>query len=359
MAEGDLAEALRRLMERGWRTGDPTRGDMAGLRDLLDRLERRREELLERYELGDVLGDIRRELDEIVAEERAGVERRLDEAAGAPRRRDGDRTTRPTDRARACARCSATSPPSGSTSSTRLPPDVGERIRGLQDYDFLEPDARERFDELVKRLQQQVLDQFVAGMSEAIRSMTPGGPRREPRDGPRPQRADPRADRRRRPGRAASSWPSTAGSSRAPGPSTTSSTSSPSGWPRCSRCMRSMSPEQRAELQSMMEALLRDDRLLIDLAQLASNLDLLLPGGLGERVPFGGDEPLGLDGALAQIGRLQAMDRLEDALADVESPGRPRRRSIATRCATCSATTRSATSTRSTTSRGGSRRPAT
>ena len=85
--------------------------------------------------------------------------------------------------------------------------------------------------------------------------------------------------------------------------------------------MRSMSPEQRAELQSMMEALLRDDRLLVDLAQLASNLDLLLPGGLGERVPFGGDEPLGLDGALAQIARLQAMDRLEEALADVESPG--------------------------------------
>ena len=62
--------------------------------------------------------------------------------------------------------------------------------------------------------------------------------------------------------------------------------------------MRSMSPEQRAELKSMMEALLRDDRLLVDLAQLASNLDLLLPGGLGDRVPFGGDEPLGLEGAL-------------------------------------------------------------
>ena len=84
--------------------------------------------------------------------------------------------------------------------------------------------------------------------------------------------------------------------------------------------LRSMSPQQRAELQSMMEALLRDDRLLVDLAQLASNLDLLLPGGLGDRVPFGGDEPLGLDGALAQIARLQAMDRLDDALSDVESP---------------------------------------
>ena len=109
----------------------------------------------------------------------------------------------------------------------------------------------------------------------------------------------------------------------------------------------------------MMEALLRDDRLLVDLAQLASNLDLLLPGGLGDRVPFGGDEPLGLEGALAQIGRLQAMDRLEDALSDVESPAdlaaidrdevaRPARRRR--RCAS---------STRSTTSPAGSRRPAT
>ena len=30
MAEGDLAEALRRLMERGWRSSDPTRPDMPG-----------------------------------------------------------------------------------------------------------------------------------------------------------------------------------------------------------------------------------------------------------------------------------------------------------------------------------------
>jgi uncharacterized protein with von Willebrand factor type A (vWA) domain len=60
---------------------------------------------------------------------------------------------------------------------------------------------------------------------------------------------------------------------------------------------------------------------LIDLAQLASNLDLLLPGGLGDRVRFTGDESLSLDGALAQIGRLQSMERLEDALMDIEGPG--------------------------------------
>jgi uncharacterized protein with von Willebrand factor type A (vWA) domain len=46
-----------------------------------------------------------------------------------------------------------------------------------------------------------------------------------------------------------------------------------------------------------------------------------MPGGLGDRFRFGGDEPLGLDGALEQIGRLQALDALEDSLADVAGPG--------------------------------------
>jgi uncharacterized protein with von Willebrand factor type A (vWA) domain len=84
--------------------------------------------------------------------------------------------------------------------------------------------------------------------------------------------------------------------------------------------MRSLTPEQHAELQSMMDALLRDDRLLIDLGQLAANMDRLLPGGIGERVRFSGDESLSLDGALSQIERLQSMERLEDTLTDIEAP---------------------------------------
>ena len=45
--------------------------------------------------------------------------------------------------------------------------------------------------------------------------------------------------------------------------------------------LASMSADQQAELRSMMDALLRDDRLRWDLAQLASTLDQLLPEGLG------------------------------------------------------------------------------
>jgi uncharacterized protein with von Willebrand factor type A (vWA) domain len=315
MAEGDLAEALRRLMERGWRTNDATRADLVGLRDLLERLERRREELLDHYQLGDVLGDIRRELEEIVAEERAGVERRLDEASrpatdATPGAGRDDQDLREMLRQVSARRLDQLD---------ALSPDVGERIRGLQDYDFLEPDARERFDELVKRLQRQVLDQYVAGMSDAIRSMTP-----EDLSANREMVRDLNELIRERIGGGdpdASAFLAKHGRF-FPGAQTFDDIIDQLAQRMAAMqsLLRSMRPEQRAELESMMEALLRDDRLLIDLAQLASNLDLLLPGGLGERIPFGGDEPLGLDGALSQIARLQAMDRLEEALGDVESP---------------------------------------
>jgi uncharacterized protein with von Willebrand factor type A (vWA) domain len=308
MAEGDLAEALRRLMERGWRTGDPTRPDLAGLRDLMDRLERRREEALERYGLGDVLGDIRRELDEIVTQERSGVERRLAEAsAEGPE----DQDLRAMLRDVAAKRLDQLD---------GLPADIGERLRGLGDYDFLEPEARQRFEDLVGKLRGQMLDQYVAGMSDAIRSMSPedlAANREMVRDlneliRQRIGGADPDVREflakhgRFFPG--AQSFDDIIDQLAA-------------RMAAMQSLLRSMSPEQRAELESMMDALLRDDRLLVDLAQLASNLDLLLPGGLGERVPFGGDEPLGLGGALAQIERLAAMDRMEDALSDVAGPG--------------------------------------
>ncbi|MGZ8514891.1 MAG: VWA domain-containing protein, partial [Candidatus Limnocylindrales bacterium] len=318
MEEGDLAEALRRLTERGWRTGDPTRGDLAGLRDLMDRLERRREELLERYQMRDVLSDIRRELDEIVEHERHGVERRLESAADTSSP-SGDTQAGPANdpQMRSMLRDVAAR---RLDQLDALPPDVGGRIRGLQDYDFLEPDARQRFDELIEGLRKQVLDQYVSGMSDAIRSMQPedlAANREMVRDlneliRQRLDGGDPDA----------SAFLAKHGAF-FPGARTLDDIIDQLAQRMAAMqsLLRSMSLEQRAELQSMMEALLRDDRLLIDLAQLASNLDLLLPGGLGERVPFDGNEPLGLEGALAQIGRLQAMDRLEDALSDVESPG--------------------------------------
>ena len=320
MAEGDLGEALRRLIERGWRSADPMREDLAGLNDLMERIRRRREELLDRYGLGDVLGDIRAELESIVAEERAGVQRRLDEASTDP-----------------AAGASAEGSPEGGDSDDpdlrrmlrdvaarrldrldELPDDIGARIRGLQEYDFLEPAARERFDELVKRLQQQVLDRYVAGLSEAIQGITPedlAANREMVRDlnellRERAAGGDPDASEflakhgRFFPGAASLDDVIEQLADR---------------MAAMQSLLRSMTPEQRAELESMTDALLRDDRLRWDLAQLAANMDALMPGGLGDRFRFTGDQPLGLEGALEQIGNLQALDALEDRLGDIEA----------------------------------------
>jgi uncharacterized protein with von Willebrand factor type A (vWA) domain len=320
MADGDIEAALRRLIDRGWRSSDPSRHDLSGLQDLIDRIQQRREELLDRYKLGDVLGEIRRELDEIVSEERAGVERRLDEASRPETAQAG--TTPPASAAlddRTLRRMLRHMAGKRLDQLDALPRDVGGRIRELQEYDFMEPEARERFDELVQRLRKQVLDQYVAGLSEAIQGITPedlAANREMVRDlnqllQEKLAGGDPDA----------SAFLAQHGRF-FPGAKNLDDIIQQLAQRMAAMqsLLRSMTPEQRAELQEMTDALLRDDRLRWDLAQLAATMDQLVPGGLGDRFRFGGDEQLGLDGALEQIARLQALDSLEDALSDVDKP---------------------------------------
>src|SRR5439155_17050868 len=201
-----------------------------------------------------------------------------------------------------------------------LPSELGGRIRGLQEYDFLEPDARDRFNALVAQLQKQVLDQFVNGLSDAIKGITPedlAANRDMVRDlyrllQERLAGGDPDASEfLQKHGRFF------------PGARNLDDIIEQLAQRMAAMqsLLRSMTPEQRAELQSMVDALLRDDRLRWDLAQLAATLDELLPEGLGERYRFSGDQPLGLDGALEQMGRLQAMESIEDQLDSIGDPG--------------------------------------
>src|SRR5438552_7476873 len=325
MAEGDISGALRRLMERGWHSGDPTRQDMRGLQDLIERLRQQRQELLDRYKLGDVLSDVRRQLDEIVGTERHGIERRLDEASAPARPADSgskgpsspEKAPPPNAQLRSMLRDMAAR---RLDQLDALPSEVGGRIRGLQEYDFLEPEARDRFNELVSKLQRQVLDQYVSGLSEAIKGITPedlAANREMVRDLNRllqERLAGGEPD--------ASEFLEKHGRF-VPGAPTLDDVIDhlAERMAAMQSLLRSMTAEQRAELQSMVDALLRDDRLRWDLAQLAATLDELLPGGLGERFRFGGDQPLGLDGALQQMARLQAMEGMETQLESIGAPG--------------------------------------
>src|SRR5579883_1133133 len=77
--DGNLQQALRRLMQEGIRTDDGRR--TMGLRELIERMRNQRQQQLNRYNMASgVMDDLRKRLEEIKQLERAGIQRRLDEA---------------------------------------------------------------------------------------------------------------------------------------------------------------------------------------------------------------------------------------------------------------------------------------
>src|SRR5207245_787008 len=91
------------------------------------------------------VGDIKKKLDEVVRTERAGIENQVKDP--------GDRAKKlePLD---------------------QLPPDPAGRIKQLQDYNFTDPEAERLFQELMKSLQQQMLQPFMQGMKQSLQNMS-------------------------------------------------------------------------------------------------------------------------------------------------------------------------------------------
>ena len=307
LAESDLSSALARLLSRGMRGDRAGEQHFAGLNELLDRLAKEREEMLSRYELGDVLSEVREELEDIVNTERRALERHI---AGVARDANNDAQLR---------QMASDIAARHQEQLDQLPPDVGGRIRALSDYDFMDSDARARFGELLDRLRRQVLDAQFAGMSDALKGMTQddlssnrdmvrelNGLLQERLAGNEPDVSD---------------FLSRYGSV-FPGAQTLDDIIEQlsARMAQMQSLMQSLSTDQRQELQDMMDALLRDDRLRWDLAQLAATLDALLPEGLGQRYDFQGGEQLTLQGALAQLGRLNQMDELARQIGEVGTP---------------------------------------
>ncbi|HEY5004450.1 MAG TPA: VWA domain-containing protein, partial [Ktedonobacteraceae bacterium] len=77
--------------------------------------------------------------------------------------------------------------------------------------------------------------------------------------------------------------------------------------------MDNLSPEQRQELQELMEQLMGDDRIRVDMMELAQNLEAVAPmEEMRTRFPFRGNESMPLNEAMRMMGRLQQIEGLED-----------------------------------------------
>jgi uncharacterized protein with von Willebrand factor type A (vWA) domain len=309
LEDGDLRRALDRLMMRGGQRPDGDR--LQGLRDLLERLRNRRQEQLQRYDLDSSMADIAQRLRDIVDQERAGIERRLQEAGASDAPQEmkdmlqqvADRKQRALD---------------------SLPNDPGGMLQQLMDYEFMDESARDAFDQLVSELRQKMLGSYFQQLQQGLQGLTP--------EDLRPVREMVREFNKLL-------------QKRLNGEATDQDFQDfmqrfggmfPDGIDnlddliehmqrqaaQMQSLLNSLSPEQRQQLQDTIDALLRDDRLSWDLAQMAGLIEAITGQPLGRQLPFEGDSPLGFDEALDLVGRMGEYDELErqfrEAMRDLD-----------------------------------------
>jgi uncharacterized protein with von Willebrand factor type A (vWA) domain len=316
---GDLQKALRMLMQRGML--DRQGRMMRGLQDVLNTLRSLKEQQLRQYDPNSVISDLRRRLEEIVARERRTLQAQLQatrkraehlsgaEAADAQQQANEARAIQEMEELVAERQAAL----------DQLPPQVGETIRRLQQYDFVDRQARADFDALVQMLHQQALQRLFDAMRQRVQQMSAGDMQRlrqmlsdlnrllEQRDWG--EEGDFQAFlehyREMLPDGALESLEELL-------------EIMARQMEALQSLLNSMSEEMRQELQHLMQGLFADAQMQQTMAELLQHLQSYLhEHGLGEALPFQGEESLSLQEALRLIERLQGMEHLEDTLERV------------------------------------------
>lgn len=302
---GDVGAALRRAMHSGMTDRDGRH--LPGLRELLDRIRRRRQAELESHDLSGILGDIAGELREVVETERDALDRM---AAGGGERAAADRHHR----------------------LDLLPPDLAGQVRALEGYPFVSGEAQQRFQQLVSRLREQLLANLFDEMagSMATQASTVQLDRTKDMLAALNRMLDARA--------AAAAE----GDERPPDESERFAEfmeefgdlfpSNPrdldelleqlaAQMAAMQALVNSMTPEQRAELQALGDQLLDDLDLRWQLDQLGAHLRASHPG-MGWESSYGvsGQDPLDLSQGVQLMERLTQLDQLEQLLRSAMAP---------------------------------------
>jgi uncharacterized protein with von Willebrand factor type A (vWA) domain len=302
---GDLASALRRLMQEGMRdrNGEP----LPGLREMMERLRQARQERLDRGHLDGVYGEMAAELDDIIDEERHAI----DQARAAAQASNDER------RAAAAQQSAAEK----EFRLDMLPDDLAGRIRELQQYPFESSEAERRFEQLLDRLRAQLMQQVVDQMSGAMSSMTPEDLARLKDMMAALNEMLERRARGEDPG--FEDFMQRFGDFFPENPQTLDELLEVMArrMAAMESMLASMSPEQRAQLQALSDQLLEDMDLRWQMDQLGSHLRQLFPQmGWDRGHDMQGADPLGFGEALDTMRELGDLDQLEHLLRNATSP---------------------------------------
>ncbi len=315
MNHGDVNRAMRNLMRGGLSGGDGQR--IAGLRELKERLRQLQQQQLQRYDLESAMDDIAERLQDVVDTERAGIGRRLSEA-----REQIEQAGDAADAMRGAMDLLEQRAERNLEKLQLLPQSAAGRMRELSDYDFIDPDARQKFEELVDMLRQQMMQNFFQGMKDAIQNMSPEDMRR--------MQEMIQALNQMLQDRAMGEDPDFEGFMEQYGqffdPNRPASLDElietlQRQMASMQSMMDSMSPQMRRELEEMLQSSVSDS-MMRDLAELASVMYDMFPfDDMARDYPFMGNESVTLDQAMRLMEQLQDMDRLDEQFESVMRSG--------------------------------------
>jgi uncharacterized protein with von Willebrand factor type A (vWA) domain len=284
------ADALRDMLRRGTE-------DRRGLDDMLRRVRERQREIRSSGRLDGTLEQARALLDTAVGQERAEL---FPDPSDEARMREADLDT--------------------------LPNDTAQAIQRLADYDWRSAAARETFERLRELLRNEVLDSQFRGMRQALQSPDPQAMQRIKdmlADLNSMLSADSRGEHTQDD---FDQFMEQYGDLFPDNPRNLEELvdSLATRMAAAERLLRSLSPEQRAELAELMANALQDAGLANEMAQLADALRSRRPdldqGGNSGAVQMSGEEPLGLGDATSALAELADLGELENTLAQ-DYPG--------------------------------------
>ncbi len=303
---GDLNAALRRMMQQGFRDRNDER--LMGLREMLQQLRERRRQELENRDLGGVYDDIARQLDEVVDMEREGIDRRVDEATASGDRRNQELVEDVAELRR--------------MELEMLPQDLAGKVQGLQSYEFMDDAARQRFEELMDQLREQLMQSHFNQMAEGMQNMTP---ERMQQMKDMLNELNQMLEQRER-----GEEPDFEGFMQRHGeffpgnPQTLDELleQMAQSMAQMQQLLNSMTPEQRAQLMALSESLLEDMDLRWQVEQLSRNLQQAFPNLPWERSQrFTGDDPLQFGEMPQLLDTLGDLDDLENLMRSATQPG--------------------------------------
>ncbi len=313
MYHGDPASALRRLMHDGFSDRDGR--DIEGLREILRKLREERQERLENYDLGGVYDEINAELNDLVDSERQSLADRS--ALADIELADPDLSD---DRRRAAENAKVTTAEKN-VQLDLLRQDLAGKVRGLQNYEFESQEAQQRFDDLLDRLRQELVNQQFGQMADAMSNMSPEELARM---------KDMMAELNRMlEQRAAGEEPDfdtfmeEYGDFFPNNPQTLDELLEDMARQMAAMqaMLNSMTPEQRQQLMDLSNQLMEDMDLNFEASRLGQNLQQMFPdAGWQQGYDFSGYDPLGLADASTMMRDLSDLDQLEQFLRQVTSP---------------------------------------